>query len=152
MFLGNFYILYISNHFMGWYFYSIIAAIILAVNFLLIKKVGLSGLPVNVLILYMWGIASIILLGYHLFSKQSLAISKPLIMIVIFAALTALAGNYFLNKAVYESPNPGYATAVASLQILIVVISSFFIFGSDLTIQKFIGAMLVLVGVFLLGT
>jgi len=108
---------------MGWFIYSFFAAVALAIHFLLLKKMSINGTSLSLLTLYMWGLSSILLLVFQLFKKQ-LALPKGSMMIVVIAGLTTLIGTLLLYKGVSTAPNPGYAVAVGSLQVLIVVISS----------------------------
>lgn len=135
---------------MNWFIYSTIAAFLLAAHFLFLKKASLSGIPLSLLIMYMWLISSIGLLIYQT-SKSQLSIPTNLIWIVALATITALAGTFLLNLGVYTAPNPGYATAVGSLQVLIVIITSSLIFGSDFTSIKIAGSLFVIAGVIMLG-
>jgi|TARA_B100001971_G_scaffold194280_1_gene200158 drug/metabolite transporter (DMT)-like permease len=135
---------------MNWYIYSIISAFLLAAHFLFLKKASLSGIPLSLLIMYMWLISGVGLLIYQI-TKGQLSIPTNLIWIVVFATITALAGTFLLNLGVYTAPNPGYATAVGSLQVLIVVVSSMLIFGSDFSSIKILGSLLVIIGVIMLG-
>jgi len=135
---------------MNWFIYSIAAAILLAAHFLFLKKAAISGIPLSLLLMYIWLSSGIILLIYQT-SKSQISIPTNLIWIVVFATITALVGTFLLNLGVYTAPNPGYATAIGSLQVLIVIISSTLIFGSDFTSLKAIGSLLVILGIILLG-
>jgi len=100
--------------------------------------------------MYMWLFASFALLVYQT-SISQLSIPINLVWLVALATITALAGTFLLNLGVYKAPNPGYATAVGSLQVLIVIISSTLIFGSDFTSIKVVGSIFVIAGIFMLG-
>ncbi len=136
---------------MNWYTYSLFSAVFFSAHFLLVKKAGTENISTNLLILYMCAISGILMLGYQIFAKQSLNLSKSAIYLILFISIFWIFGAYFLTKAIYLSPNAGYATAIGSLQVLIVVIASIFIFDSDFSYIKLIGAILVILGVILLG-
>lgn len=134
-----------------WFLYSIIAAIFLAISFLFIKKASLMQIPISLLTLYLWGFASIMLLVFLLFKKGSIVLSSSQLLVSFLAGFAFLIGALLLNKAVSIAPNPGFATAVGSLQVLIVIIASYFLFSSDLTFIKVLGSIFVVSGVILLG-
>lgn len=69
---------------------------------------------------------------------------------LVVAAAVLWGGALALNKGIVAAPNPGYATAVASAQIILVVLFSALFFGSSFSIFKAIGAALVIGGVVLL--
>ncbi len=135
---------------MIWFIYSITAALLLAVHFLFLKKASLNGIPLSLLMMYMWLFSSMGLFIYHVFKSQ-LAIQANLIWIVALATITALAGTFLLNMGVYTAPNPGYATAVGSMQVLILIVASTLIFGSDFTSIKVMGSLFVVAGVIMLS-
>ncbi len=119
--------------------------------FLLVKKASIAKIPVNALTLYVWVISAIILYGYMTYGKQPIRLTSSQLIIVTFAAIAFLVGALLLNNAVYAAPNPGYATAIGSAQVVLVVILSVLLFGAQITWLKAIGALFVVAGVVLLG-
>ena len=136
---------------MTWFISSILAAIFLAVGFLLAKKLSLESVPLTIALLFIWGISSIILLGYLLYSKQSIHLSSPILGLLVLTAVATLLGNLFLYKGIYTAPNPGYATAIGSIQVLIVVLLSVMLFGLEFSLLKLAATILILIGVIILG-
>lgn len=134
-----------------WYAYSLAAAVFFAVYFLFTKKAGIVGIPIGSLTLYTWIAATAGLVLFMVLSKQSFSLSGLQGAIVCAAAVGLLFGTLLLNKAIYTAPNPGFATAVGSVQVLIVIFLSAFFFGSEITYMKLVGAVLVVGGVILLG-
>jgi uncharacterized membrane protein len=135
---------------MNWYMYSALAAILMAGHFLLIKKASLSGLSISLMLMYIWLASGIVMLIYQA-SKSQLAVPSNTIWIIALATITALAGAILNNIGIYKAPNPGYASAVGCIQVLIVVIFSTIIFGSDFSRIKIVGSILVVAGAILLG-
>jgi drug/metabolite transporter (DMT)-like permease len=135
---------------MSWFSYSLIAAVVLAAHFLILKRLNVHDISLNILIMYMWGMASIALLLYQSM-RGHVSIPKGSFPWIIGASITTFLGTWLLNKGVFTAPNPGFATAVGSLQVLIVIIASVFMFGSGFSFMKFIGSVFVVAGVILLG-
>ncbi len=115
------------------------------------KKASTTGVPVNTLTLYIWVFAALMLFAYMGYAKESLFLSPIQLGVLLLAGVSFLFGALLVNHAVYAAPNPGYATAVASAQVLIVVIASVFLFGSPFSLIKAFGALLTVAGVILLG-
>lgn len=137
---------------MNWYALSLFAAAFLAANVLLLKKATMLGVPVAVVTVCMWCLSGALLLAYLLLAKQlPHAYSGAALAATLFASLAFLAGAFLLNTAIAAAPNPGYATAVGSLQVLLVLLMSAVLFNSSFTLAKVAGAMLVVGGVVLLG-
>ncbi|UCD07735.1 MAG: EamA family transporter, partial [Candidatus Aenigmatarchaeota archaeon] len=100
---------------------------------------------------YLFVFAAIMYLGYSFVGKLSLQVNiTSLVILVIIGALSFVA-NIFSVKGLLSAPNPGFSTAVVSAQILIVMLFSVLLFGSELSTIKTAGAVLVFVGAVLLG-
>ena len=136
---------------MTWFLSSILAAIFLAIGFLLAKKLSLESVSLPVMLFFIWGISSIILLGYLLYSKQPIHLSSPILGLLVLAAVAIFLGQLFLYNGIYTAPNPGYATAIGSIQVLIVVLLSLMLFGLEFSLLKIVATILILIGVIILG-
>ena len=137
---------------MNWFVSSLLAAVLLAAHFLFFKQAHSLKLPVAQIAMFAWSIAAAGLLLYHLIGRQGFAInSKQAALTIVMAGLTFFIGSLLLNKAMVMAPNPGFATAVGSLQVLLLVVASVFIFGSSFSGLQVMGASLVVAGVILLG-
>lgn len=137
---------------MTWYSYALSATIFLAAGFLLIRKASTLGVPVTTLTFYIWVFAALMLFVYMGYTKESFSLSPVQLGVLLLTAVSFLFGALLLNYGVYAAPNPGYASAVASAQVLIVIIASIFLFGSPFDLFKALGAALTVAGVILLGT
>ena len=136
---------------MTWYAQALLATMFMATAFLLVKRASLAHIPVNTLTFYIWVIAAIILYGYMTYERESLRLSSTQLIIVICTAIAFLLGALLLNNSVYNAPNPGYATAVGSAQIVLVLFLSVLLFGAQITWIKTVGTFFVMLGVVLLA-
>lgn len=57
--------------------------------------------------------------------------------------------NMFLFYSIDKSPNPGYARAVKSLNIVFLTLIGYFLFNKQLTFEKILGILLILIGVYI---
>ena len=135
----------------NWFTYSLLAAFFLAASFLLVKKASIAQISAETLTAYTWGISFILLFGYLIITKQNIHVTPSQFGIIALAAIAFLFGALLLNKGVYTAPNPGFATAIGSVQVLLVVLASVILFGSELTGIKILGSIAVIAGVVLLG-
>lgn len=139
---------------MNWFFSSLLAAVLLAAHMLILKKLNLGGMSVAVFTFLTWLISVGIFIGYFILTRQSpfMGIGKTsTVAWLVVAAAVLWGGALSLNKGIAAAPNPGYATAITSAQIILVVLFSALFFGSSFSIFKAIGAALIIGGVVLLG-
>lgn len=136
---------------MGWFLFAMGAMISFALLFLLIKKIGNLGVRSDLLLLYYFGFATIMLLVYLISFKVPLSITKYALILLIIAAIFGVIGNVFLVQSIKISPNPGYALAISGVHILLVAVAAIFIFKSEFTLIKGLGTILTVLGIILLG-
>lgn len=135
----------------SWFIYSLLAAAFLAVNFLFVKKAGLMSIPVETLSFYAWLIATLGVAALMLVERKAFALTAPQLGVALATGGAFLFGTLALYKGAYLAPNPGFATAVGSVQVILVVIAAAYLFGSPMTFLKVCGVVLVIAGVVLLG-
>jgi len=84
-------------------------------------------------------------------TKISLSLTKQALILIFIAGVFGVVGNVFLLKSIESSLNPGYSLAVSGVHILLVTIASIFLFKSEFTLFKGMGALLAVIGIILLG-
>lgn len=136
---------------LSWFLFALGAMIFLAAMFLIEKYAMILGVGSGQLLMYVFFFGAVFTLVYLLSTKASITLSKPLLILIIIAALFSFLGNYFLLKSISISPNPGYSLAVAGVHILLVAIISVFLFKSDYSWTKIAGTVLAMLGIILLG-
>lgn len=136
---------------MDWFYYAIIAMISLSIVFILIRKLCDIGLDSGAIFFYNTIMAAVIMVGYIFINRTQLKTSTTGVIILVVLALFLVLGNIFLIKAIATAPNPGYALAINSVQVLIVAVAAIFLFKSEFTFIKAAGALLAVIGVILLG-
>jgi len=136
---------------MNWYIYSIIAMLCFSLMALLIKNLGVKGINETIILTYLFVFAAIMYLSYSYVGKMSLHVNITSLVILIIIAALSFAGNIFSVKGLLGAPNPGFSTAIVSVQILVIMLFSVLVFGSELTAIKSTGAVLVFIGAVMLA-
>ena len=136
---------------MNWFILAIVSMVGFTFMNLLFKKALNVGVKSEILVFYVFGIGTLISLAYLLSIGESLEVTKVSLSILAAAALFSIVSNVILTQSIKIAPNPGYALAVNSAQILLVTVASYFIFKSDFTLIKGVGAVLTVIGLVLLG-
>lgn len=120
---------------------------------LLVKRMrdmGFSSREIN-LFLFGFGYLGFILANVKSFNET---IGSPnflsFLFFVFLASMVAIFANLVNIKAIGIAPNPGYSQAIKDTNILPVTILSVLIFGSEFNLIKISGAILILIGIFLL--
>lgn len=121
--------------------------------------IGFSGITLSIKALTQYNIhTTIINFWFFLFSslcflllslaekKEVLTVPKQSISLFVILTASAVLGNYFSVKAYATAPNPGYPYAIISCTVIVLSITSFFLFGSSLSPIKILGIVLCLVG------
>ena len=132
-----------------WVIFSVTAAIIFSVMFLVFKKLSVFGAPLSLLSVSIGtGICCLIHLAVN---RISLYVPVSAIFWFGLASFLSYAGNYLQLRAINEGPNPGLATAIVGCQSIILMVASFYLFGSDLSVAKVVGVLLCIAGVVVLS-
>ena len=135
---------------MNWIFATIISSIAFAGVSLLLKKLTQYSLTPEILNFYFWIITSITFLAFALYKKSSFKIDKGSLVWFLVLSIVAFVANYFSIIALKLAPNPGYVRAIQSANIVLITVSSIFLFGSTISIKAILGIMLILGGLYLL--
>ncbi len=130
-------VLYALVAFLGFFFVNLLFKVVSTENPLLVS-----------LILY--GAAALVML-LILVQKKEFAISTKGIIIAILIGLSSVTGTIFALKSIKIAPNPGYSSAIYQSGFVLITILSIFLFGSSLTLKKFIGILTTLLGLILLS-
>lgn len=138
---------------MPWYFYSLISSLSFAGMILSVRRLGDLGFSSKQILLFLTGFSFLGFLGVNLASPGALWSSPGLgvfIFIMLIAGGCAVVGNWTDFEGIRRAKNPGYAVSLRNGTILSTIILSAFIFGSPFGIPEFIGAILILSGIYLL--
>ena len=138
---------------MAWYFYSIIAMLSFSLMLLLIKRVRDLGFPSRKINFFLFGftLCGFILINIPSFNRT---INSPnfwnSLGLIFLTSIFAIFANLVHIKSIGIAPNPGYSQALKDTNILPVTMLSSLIFGSEFSLFKIFGAILILTGIFLL--
>ncbi len=117
---------------------------------LLFKKLAQTSMLPEVINFYFFLFSTIAILIFNLVRKTKLELPPNSIYIFLLAALIAISANYFSILAIKTAPNPGYSKAIQSFDVVIITISSVFLFGAQISIVKIAGIALSVCGLILL--
>lgn len=136
---------------MPWFIYGLIGTTALAAMVLIFKYLGLQGLSQQKILFYVFLVGTIFYLTHLFITKTSLVISGELLWWLIAAAFFSYLGNLLIVKSVISAPNPGYADAVSAFRIVLTTIAATLLFGSELTLLKGTGVVVMVLGLILLS-
>lgn len=138
---------------MSWYIYSIATALCFTGMVLCTRYLGNKGFSAKQILTFLLGFA---LLGFLLLNVGTIPAMlhsenfPAFLVIIIISAIFGVIGNLSDFTAVIKSPNPGFAGAIKSSNVLLTTLLSVLLFNSSLTWLKFLGAVIVIIGVILL--
>lgn len=135
---------------MTWVTHSFISMLSFALMTLLFKKLAQTSMLPEVINFYFFLFSTIAILIFNLLRKTKLELPTTSIYIFVLAALIAISANYFSILAIKTAPNPGYSKAIQGFDIIIITISSVFLFGAQISIVKVAGIVLSICGLILL--
>ena len=136
---------------MKWLWMSLLSAFLMAAVTLASKYALTKGVKESLLLFWGFVFGAVIMAGYMLYKRQPVKAEITSLLLIALIITVALLGNYFFFKAINIAPNPGYAAAVSSLNVVLVTALSLFLFKSELTPIKGLGIVLAAVSVFLLS-
>jgi drug/metabolite transporter (DMT)-like permease len=138
---------------MEWYFYSIFAALSLAGMVLCTRFLGNKGFSSKQILIFILGLNT---LGFLMLLVPTFDIFINSSNLSIFLVIIAVAGilSYVGNladfTAVIKAPNPGFADAIKSSNILLTLFLSMLLFHSQFSFGKLLGAVFIIIGIALL--
>ena len=135
---------------MKWIAWSFVALGGLTVHIIIMLWLTKNGGVITRLNAWVFSMAAIILIVTHLVSGESFALEKSQLPWLIVAAVSVCVVITFSLKAQKIAPNPGYVSALESLSAIFVALASIYLFQSELSVTKFGGVILCLLGAFLI--
>ena len=134
-----------------WIIHSFIAMFSLSLMVLCFKKLTDMGVLPEIINLYFFSISSVAFLIFAVLKNTDLKIQTNCLWVFVPLTLMSLSYNYYSILAIRSAPNPGYSEAIKSFYVVIVMIGSFLIFGSELSAKKVIGILMTVAGLFLVA-
>lgn len=138
---------------MPWFFYSILTSLSYVGMILSVRKLTNLGFSPRQILLFLTGF---VFLGFAIINLVSLGdiwqSDKFLffLLIMLVVGIFSVIGNWADFEGIKRAPNPGYSTAIRNTTILPVILFSVLIFGSEFSLLKLLGAILVMIGIALL--
>lgn len=136
---------------MNWFILALLGMIFFSGMILVFKKIIILGVPPAKLMLYVAIFLTVFYILHVLITKTPVKVNTPVLLWLVLAAFLSYAANLFYTKSIALAPNPGYSATIVSLQLAIIAIASFFLFGSELTLLKGTGILLAIVAAVLLA-
>jgi|WetSurMetagenome_2_1015567.scaffolds.fasta_scaffold870708_1 drug/metabolite transporter (DMT)-like permease len=134
-----------------WVIYSLGATLLLALMSLVFKKLGNDGVPAGLLLCYLFAMLTVFSIGWLKYQGTPLHISPSALLWIAGAAVASFFGNLCVVNSLNLAPNPGYASAIEASKALIVVVASVWLFSSEFSFTKGLGALCCVIGVVLLS-
>jgi drug/metabolite transporter (DMT)-like permease len=138
---------------MTWYFYSIFAALSLAGMVLCTRFLGNKGFSSKQILIFMLGLNALSFLMLLIPTFNTFINSANLsifLVIIAIAGILSYIGNVADFTAVIKAPNPGFADAIKSSNILLTLLLSMLLFHSQFSFGKLLGAVFIIIGIALL--
>lgn len=133
-----------------WIFYGLLAGIINASYWILVKKIQFAIPEIHLTTLFIYLVLPTIpiyfLIGKS--QKKEFSLSPPILGILIFSGLVGTIANIASLFAITSASNPGYAQATASSGVILtLVIAPLFSSSASLRLKHFVSAALIVAGV-----
>lgn len=135
---------------MAWYIYSILGAVCFSGMILSVRKLTNRGFSSKQVLFFLCGFVFLGFLALNIFSPSNLWHSDKLpyfFAIMLAVGIFSSFANWADFEGVKKAPNPGYPVAIRNATILPVVLLSVLFFNSELTLLKFFGVMLIILGI-----
>lgn len=128
-----------------WIFYAALMFLASNVLYLLIRLAQKQNIPISFYSITLFLVPSIIYFFAAKFTGISLLLSPSHFLLVILAAFFwSYLGNYFSQKAILLSSNPGYSLILTKSYVVITTIAAVFLFNAEFNWQKFIAILFIL--------
>ena len=131
----------------NWIYNSVIRTVLCAIFMIIQKYQGTTSLLFpNMLSIFIGIISATNLALYNDFSELSLSL---IIKVAISAIITffIIIHTYY---AIRQAPNAALVRAFVGLEIVLLAIFSYFLYGTEITPSQFIGIIFILLGLYLL--
>ncbi len=136
---------------MTWVPLSLLAGLSLAVHSLAMAKLTKNGLDLGRINLNVFFWVFIFIGLQQIVSGNGYKLPPTQLLYIFIAAVGAFAIIHFSLLAIASAPNPGYVSGLTSLSAIVVAIASVFLFDAHLSVSKFVGIVLSLIGIYLIG-
>jgi len=136
---------------MTWVPLSLLAGLSLAVHSLAMTKLTKGGFEIGRINLNVFFLVFLFISLQQLVSGNGYRLPTSQLVYIVIAAAGAYAIIHFSLLAIASAPNPGYVSGLTSLSAVVVAIASVFLFEAHLSVSKFIGIVLCLFGIYLIG-
>ena len=141
-----------SHH--GWQLPAILAMLSYGAMFLVVKQMSNLGFSAAEILLVLFFFASIGFWILHLKKRPKPVNSRyPIFIPIIAYILVAFLANLFNFTAINIAPNAGYVLTIGNLGVILVLILAIIFFPSDkggeFNLAKWLGALLIILGVIL---
>jgi multidrug transporter EmrE-like cation transporter len=118
----------------------------------LVLKRLTATVPIDTVLLHIFVICTVCYGVMTFLRKTPVTLSWSVWSLVALAALFAFVGNLCDIESIRTAPNPGYASAVKSGQILLITLAAYFIFENQaLNITGMLGVAMIAGGIVLLA-
>lgn len=116
------------------------------VYYLITKKALINKIESRVYMLANFSIPAVLYFLLHVFQKRSIFVEwKMLFIIVVNAFIFSYIGSIISYKALEKAPNAGYSLTIQKSYAVYTSIAAIFVFGSSLTLFKFLAILLIIV-------
>ncbi|NCN03615.1 MAG: EamA family transporter [Candidatus Pacebacteria bacterium] len=134
-----------------WVLFSILAHLCFAFGSLMSKQFLNMGLQPYTYLFYITSFVSILNLIEAKRKKVKINLSKNHWILIIIIGLANVGFNTFMQFGYKLAPNPGYVVAINTASIMSLTIFSALIFKDELSKQKVVGVLGVLVGLLIIA-
>lgn len=127
---------------MNWIIFSLLMFVFSNILYLLIRKAQIEKVATSIYSIFLFLIPAIIYLISGILTKAPLIIPlRNLLLVVLAAIFWSYLGNFFSQKGILYSPNPGYSLILQKSYVILTTIAAFFLFSSELALLKVIGIL-----------
>jgi drug/metabolite transporter (DMT)-like permease len=136
---------------MSWYTLATISALIFGANALLIKHVNSNGITIPIIMFFLYLVGAVTTVFYSYVNNYKFFEFSKLTIFLILIGLFSTIGMLTQIRAINLAPNAGYAVAIISAQTIVTALGAYLIFGASLSVMKFTGILVTLLGVFIIS-
>lgn len=128
-----------------WIFYAALMFLASNVLYLLIRLAQKQNIPISFYSISIFLVPSVI----YFFAAQLTGISLLLapqhfLLVTVAAFFWSYLGNYFSQKAILLSSNPGYSLILQKSYVVVTTVAAVFLFDAEFSWQKFIAILFIL--------
>ena len=136
-----------------WIFLSFLACLLSASKVLLLNTINFIDCDKSTIISIVYFLTGIIAFIWLLFNKKKVVRQKfdlKLISVIIIAAVILFIYALLVMYVLKISPNVSYSHAIINLNIIITILSSYFIFRQNLNLMTVLGMLISLTGIIIM--